>query len=90
MKLCSFEAGNREPIFLIAGPCVVESEAMAFDTAESLKSITESLGIGFIYKSSFDKANRSSHESYRGPGIEEGLRIRCFELVVLRVTFLPA
>lgn len=75
MKLCHFEAGIDQPIFLIAGTCVIESEQMALDTAAQLKEITSSLGVSFIYKSSFDKANRSSHESHRGPGIEEGLRI---------------
>ncbi len=75
MKLCGFEAGLDQPLFLIAGPCVVESEQLAFDTAGRLKEITTELGIPFIYKSSFDKANRSSAKSYRGPGLEEGLRI---------------
>lgn len=75
MKLCDFEVGLNQPIFLIAGTCVIESEKMAMETATTLKEITDSLGIPFIYKSSFDKANRSSHESHRGPGIEEGLRI---------------
>ncbi len=75
MKLCDFDAGLEHPFFLIAGPCVIESEAMAFATAESLRDITRKLGIPFIYKSSFDKANRSSGNSYRGPGMEEGLRI---------------
>ncbi|HFD92601.1 MAG TPA: 3-deoxy-8-phosphooctulonate synthase [Gammaproteobacteria bacterium] len=75
MKLCGFEAGLDRPLFLIAGPCVVESEQLAFDTAGRLKEITNRLGIPFIYKSSFDKANRSSARSYRGPGLEEGLRI---------------
>ena len=75
MKLCHFEAGLDQPIFLIAGTCVIESEQMALDTAGQLKEITEALGVPFIYKSSFDKANRSSHESHRGPGIDEGLRI---------------
>jgi len=75
MKLCGFEAGNRSPIFLIAGTCVVESEAMALDTAGALKEICAALGIPFIYKSSFDKANRSSAGSFRGPGMDEGLRI---------------
>ena len=75
MKLCDFEVGLDQPIFLIAGPCVIESEAMAMETSIKLKEITERLGINFIYKSSFDKANRSSGDSYRGPGIEEGLRI---------------
>jgi len=75
MKLCGFEAGNRERIFLIAGTCVVESESMALDTAGTLKEMCAGLGIPFIYKSSFDKANRSSAGSFRGPGMEEGLRI---------------
>jgi 2-dehydro-3-deoxyphosphooctonate aldolase (KDO 8-P synthase) len=75
MKLCDFEVGLDQPIFLIAGPCVIESEAMAMETSTRLKEITQRLGINFIYKSSFDKANRSSGDSYRGPGIEEGLRI---------------
>ena len=75
MKLCDFEVGLDQPIFLIAGPCVIESEAMAMETSIKLKEITGRLGINFIYKSSFDKANRSSGDSYRGPGIEEGLRI---------------
>ncbi|MEE8244864.1 MAG: 3-deoxy-8-phosphooctulonate synthase [Pseudomonadales bacterium] len=75
MELCGFEVGLTEPLFLIAGPCVIESEALALSTAEVLKAITGKIGIPFIYKSSFDKANRSSHESYRGPGISEGLRI---------------
>jgi 2-dehydro-3-deoxyphosphooctonate aldolase (KDO 8-P synthase) len=75
VKLCGFEAGIDQPFFLIAGPCVIESEALAIDTAGELKEITAALGIPFIYKSSFDKANRSSHKSFRGPGIGEGLRI---------------
>ncbi|MEE9303771.1 MAG: 3-deoxy-8-phosphooctulonate synthase [Thiotrichaceae bacterium] len=75
MKLCGFEAGLDQPFFLISGPCVVESEALTMSTAEKLKEITEALSIPFIFKSSFDKANRSSHSSFRGPGIEEGLRI---------------
>jgi 2-dehydro-3-deoxyphosphooctonate aldolase (KDO 8-P synthase) len=75
MKLCHFEAGLYHPLFLIAGPCVIESEALAVDTAGQLKEITDSLGMSFIYKSSFDKANRSSHKSFRGPGMEAGLRI---------------
>lgn len=75
MKLCGFEAGIDQPFFLIAGPCVIESEALAIDTAGELKEITAALGIPFIYKSSYDKANRSSHKSFRGPGVEEGLRI---------------
>lgn len=75
MKLCGFEAGLEHPFFLIAGPCAIESEQLALDTAFQLKDITTRLGIPFIYKSSFDKANRSSISSYRGPGMEEGLRI---------------
>lgn len=75
MKLCNFEAGLDQPLFLIAGTCVIESEQMALDTAGFLKELTSELNIPFIYKSSFDKANRSSHKSYRGPGMEEGLRI---------------
>ncbi len=75
MRLCGFEAGADKPFFLIAGTCVVESEAMALDTAGELKEITTELGIPFIYKSSFDKANRSSQAGFRGPGMEEGLRI---------------
>lgn len=73
--LCGFPVGLGQPFFLIAGPCVIESEQLALDTAGQLKAITEQLGIPFIYKSSFDKANRSSHTSYRGLGMEEGLRI---------------
>jgi len=75
MKLCGFEVGIDRPLFLIAGPCVIESEQLALDTAGALKAMTDTLGIPFIYKSSFDKANRTSSQSYRGPGIEEGLRI---------------
>jgi 2-dehydro-3-deoxyphosphooctonate aldolase (KDO 8-P synthase) len=75
MNLCGFEIGNGEPIFLIAGPCVIESEQLALDTAGTLKEICAELEINLVFKSSFDKANRSSHESYRGPGFEEGLRI---------------
>ncbi|MDH5435781.1 MAG: 3-deoxy-8-phosphooctulonate synthase [Gammaproteobacteria bacterium] len=75
MKLCGFEIGIDKPIFLIAGPCVIESEQMALDTAGKLKEITARVGIPFIYKSSFDKANRSSTKSFRGLGVEEGLRI---------------
>ena len=75
MKLCGFDVGLDQPFFLIAGPCVIESRQMAFDTAGQLKEITASLGLPFIYKSSFDKANRSSGESKRGPGIDEGLQI---------------
>jgi len=75
MKLCDFQVGIEHPLFLIAGPCVIESEQLAIDTAGQLQEITAALDIPFIYKSSFDKANRSSHTSFRGPGLEEGLRI---------------
>ena len=75
MRLCGFEAGLDRPLFLIAGPCVIESESLALESAARLKEITGRLGVPFIYKSSFDKANRSSGASYRGPGREEGLRV---------------
>ena len=75
MDLCGFKVGIDQPFFLIAGPCVIESEKMAMETSAELKKISEKLGIPFIYKSSFDKANRSSMDSFRGLGIEEGLRI---------------
>ncbi|MDB5747390.1 MAG: 3-deoxy-8-phosphooctulonate synthase [Massilia sp.] len=75
MKLCGFEVGQDQPIFLIAGTCVIESRQMALDVAGTLKEITSALGIPFIYKSSFDKANRSSGTSFRGPGREKGLEI---------------
>ncbi|MGB6055214.1 MAG: 3-deoxy-8-phosphooctulonate synthase [Burkholderiaceae bacterium] len=75
MKLCGFDAGLDRPLFLIAGPCVIESRQMALDTAGRLRDITARLGIPFIYKSSFDKANRSSGASFRGLGMEQGLDI---------------
>ena len=75
MKLCGFKAGLDQPLFLIAGPCAIESEQLALETAHELKAITTRLAIPFIYKSSFDKANRSSIHSFRGLGMEEGLRI---------------
>ena len=75
MKLCDFEVGLDRPLFLIAGPCVIESEKLALETSTQLKEMTGRLGIPFVYKSSFDKANRSSGSSFRGPGLEEGLRI---------------
>ncbi|MDQ2140332.1 3-deoxy-8-phosphooctulonate synthase [Alcaligenaceae bacterium A4P071] len=75
MKACGFDIGLDHPFFLIAGPCVIESREMAFETAGRLKEITSALNIPFIYKSSFDKANRSSGKSYRGPGMAEGLKI---------------
>ncbi|MEJ2509631.1 MAG: 3-deoxy-8-phosphooctulonate synthase [Gammaproteobacteria bacterium] len=75
MRLCDFEVGLDRPLFLIAGPCVIESEQLAVDTAGRLKEITARLGMPFIYKSSFDKANRTSTDSFRGPGLEAGLRI---------------
>ena len=75
MKLCGFDIGLQQPFFLIAGPCVVESEQLQMDTAGSLKEITASLGIPFIFKSSYDKANRSSGTTFRGPGMARGLEI---------------
>lgn len=75
MNLCGFTVGLDQPLFLIAGPCVIESRELAFETAGRLKEITADLGVPFIYKSSFDKANRSSHASFRGPGMEAGLSI---------------
>lgn len=75
MKLCGFDVTERSPFFLIAGPCVIESTELARETAGRLKEICGKLGIHLIYKSSFDKANRSSHESFRGPGIEAGLKV---------------
>ena len=75
MKLCGFEVGIDKPFFLIAGPCVVESEQLQIDVAGQLKEITSALGIPFIFKSSYDKANRSSGKSFRGPGMDEGLRV---------------
>lgn len=75
MKLCGFDVGLNHPFFLIAGPCVIENESMTLSVAEQLKETTSSLGINFIFKSSFDKANRSSNNTFRGHGIEEGLRI---------------
>ncbi len=75
MRLCGHEIGLQRRLFVIAGPCVIESEAFALSTAETLKAISERLGILLIYKSSFDKANRSSGASFRGPGLQEGLRI---------------
>lgn len=75
MKLCGFEVGLQHPLFLIAGPCVIESQQMAIDTAGQLKEICQAVGIPFIYKSSYDKANRSSNKTFRGFGISEGLKI---------------
>jgi 2-dehydro-3-deoxyphosphooctonate aldolase (KDO 8-P synthase) len=75
MHLCGFEVGLHRPLFLIAGPCVIESEQMALDTAGQLKEIAQAVGMPFIYKSSYDKANRSSGKSFRGLGMDEGLRI---------------
>ncbi len=75
MRLCGFEAGLDRPFFLIAGPCVIESRELALETAGQLKEIAGALGIPFVYKSSFDKANRSSGASFRGPGLDEGLKI---------------
>ncbi len=75
MQLCGFEIGLDKPLFLIAGPCVIETETLALESSNQLKEICESIDLPFIYKSSYDKANRTSITSYRGPGIEEGLRI---------------
>ena len=75
MKLCGFDVGLDRPLFLIAGPCVVESEQLQIDVAGRLREMTVALGIPFVFKSSYDKANRSSHASFRGPGMDEGLRI---------------
>lgn len=75
MKLCNFEAGLDQPLFLMAGPCVIEGEQIVMDIAGRMKEITDRLGINYVFKASFDKANRTSSTSYRGPGIDEGLRI---------------
>ena len=75
MKIANFEVGNGKPFFLMSGPCVIESEQMAMDTAGYLKEVTKDLGINFVYKSSFDKANRSSINSFRGLGVDKGLEI---------------
>ena len=75
MNLCGFKVGLDQPFFLIAGPCVVESEQLQLDTAGTLKEMTQALGSPFIFKSSYDKANRSSGKTFRGPGMENGLRI---------------
>ena len=75
MKINELNIGNQQPFFVIAGPCVIENERLVLQTAQTLKEIAESLGIGLVFKSSFDKANRSSLDSFRGPGIEQGLRI---------------
>src|SRR5690606_10356361 len=75
MKLCGFDIGLNQPFFLIAGPCVIESEQLQMDTAGTLKDITSALGIPFIFKSSFDKANRSSGNTFRGPGLDKGMEI---------------
>ncbi|WP_150468087.1 3-deoxy-8-phosphooctulonate synthase [Francisella sp. SYW-9] len=75
MKIANFEVGNGKPFFLMSGPCVIESEQMAMDTAGYLKEVTNDLGINFVYKSSFDKANRSSINSFRGLGVDKGLEI---------------
>jgi 2-dehydro-3-deoxyphosphooctonate aldolase (KDO 8-P synthase) len=75
MKLLSWEVGARQPLFLIAGPCVIESESLVLSTAETLRDMTNDLKLPFIFKASFDKANRSAADSFRGPGLERGLRI---------------
>jgi 2-dehydro-3-deoxyphosphooctonate aldolase (KDO 8-P synthase) len=75
MRLCDFEIGEERPFFLIAGPCVIESETLCVETAGTLREVTARLGIPFVFKSSFDKANRTSHDSFRGPGLEAGLAV---------------
>lgn len=75
MRLCDFEVGGEAPFFLIAGPCVIESEALVMDVAGTLLELTRELGIPYVFKASYDKANRTSHESFRGPGLEQGLKI---------------
>ncbi|MGR8919061.1 MAG: 3-deoxy-8-phosphooctulonate synthase [Gammaproteobacteria bacterium] len=75
MRLCDYEVGPKQALFLIAGPCVIESEALVLEVATAMKRITSDLGMPYVFKASFDKANRTSHESYRGPGLEQGLRI---------------
>lgn len=75
MKLCGFDIGLDQPLFLIAGPCVIESEALVMQVAETMKAMTDELGIPYVFKASFDKANRSSVDSFRGPGMDEGLKI---------------
>ena len=75
MKLCHFNVGQRNPFFVMAGPCVIEDEELCFEIASEMKRITAELQIPYIFKASFDKANRTSHKSYRGPGIDEGLKI---------------
>lgn len=75
MKLCGFDAGLEHPLFLIAGPCVIESEQLVLDIAGRMQEICNKLGMPYIFKASFDKANRTSSGSFRGPGLEQGLRI---------------
>ena len=75
MKLCHFNVGQRNPFFVMAGPCVIEDEGLCIEIASEMKQLTDELQIPYIFKASFDKANRTSHKSYRGPGIEDGLRI---------------
>lgn len=75
MRLCDFEVGGEAPFFLIAGPCVIESEALVMDVAGTLRELARELGIPYVFKASYDKANRTSHESFRGPGLEQGLKI---------------
>ena len=81
MHLCGYEVTDSSPFFLIAGPCVLESEALAMESSSYLKAVCDDLRIPLIFKSSFDKANRSSHESFRGLGIEKGLRILELSLI---------
>ena len=75
MQLCNFDVGGERPFFLIAGPCVIESEELVMEVAGTLRDITRELGIPFIFKASYDKANRTSGDSFRGPGIDKGLAI---------------
>ncbi|MBI4693734.1 MAG: 3-deoxy-8-phosphooctulonate synthase [Gammaproteobacteria bacterium] len=75
MRLCDFEAGGKQPFFLIAGPCVIESEGLVLEVAARMKDVTAKLGIPYVFKASYDKANRTSHASFRGPGLEAGLKI---------------
>ena len=89
MKLCGFEVGLDRPLFLIAGPCVVESRQLVLDTAGRLKEICAGLGVPFIFKASYDKANRSSSRSYRGPGRDEGLEILA-EIAILAILVIVA
>ena len=87
MNLCGFEVGLDQPFFLIAGPCVIESMQLQLHTAGTLQEITSDLGIPFIFKSSFDKANRTSGTSFRGPGVEEGLKVNAIDQQTKKTNF---